>query len=428
MNNYAYIVCLSACLSFFNYGLRAQNQRGHPDRPSQNIERVLRNVAENIMQNSTFQIVNTKTSETFKESLNLPIEAGYRVQSPQNEWRYWNGVMNIGFIALGEQLNDPHIVDYAKKNVSFVFDHDVFFQKCYDAKIGGTGMDQKFRMAALDDCGAMGAGVLAVHRIDRQDRYRKYLDKAADYIINKEKRLKDGTFCRDVPAAMTVWGDDLYMSVPFLARMGTLTGDKKYFDEAARQVILFSKHLWDEYQQIYYHGWYDDIQQNGVAHWGRCNGWIIMAQVELLDQLPANHPLRQELTKLLTQQIVGLCRYQHSSGLWHQLIDKENSYLETSSSAMYTFAIAKAVNKGWLDARYAYVAALGWEGVAGKILADGQVEGICMGTGLSPTTEYYYNRPAPLSDIHGIGAVLLAGTEVMKLYKNEIPRIWGLYW
>ncbi len=423
MKRYILFIICSIAIFSFNYSLKAQ--KNHPD-PAQDIERVLKNVAGNIIQSTTFDIINTKTGETFKKSDKIPVEAGYKVKSPYNEWRYWNGVMNIGFLALGEQLNDPQYIEYAKKNVSFVFDHDTYLKKCYDAKTGNTGMEQKFRMDLLDDCGAMGAGILAVNKIDQQKRYREYLDKAAEYIMNKEKRLKDGTFCRSVPNEMTVWGDDLYMSAPFLARMGALTGEQKYFDEAAKQVILFNKHLWDDQKQLFYHGWYDDIQQNGVAHWGRCNGWIVLAQVELLEQIPVNHPKKQELIQLLTRQIVGFSRYQDVSGLWHQLIDKENTYLETSVSAIFTYAIAKAINKGWLDVRYAYVAAQGWEGVSGKILADGQVEGICAGTGISPATYYYANRPTPLNDIHGLGAILLAGCEMMKLYQNGIPRIWGL--
>ncbi len=378
------------------------------------------------MQHSTFRIVNTKTGETFENSDGLPVESGYRVESPYNEWRYWNGVMNIGFVELGEVLDDAQFTDYAKRNVSFVFDHDAFMKKCYEAKVGGTGMEQKFRMSLLDDCGAMGAGVLAVNEIDGQKRYRAYLDKAADYIMNREKRLSDGTFCRDVPYAMTVWGDDLYMSVPFLARMGSLTGERKYFDEAARQVVLFNKHLWDDRTQLFFHGWYDDISQNGVARWGRCNGWMIMAQIELLDRIPDDHPEKHELIRLLNRQITGLNRYQDASGLWHQLIDRSDTYLETSASAIFTYAIAKAINEGWLDARYAYVAAQGWEGVAGRILSDGQVEGICAGTGISPATYYYANRPTPLNDIHGLGAILLAGSEIMKLYESGIPLVWGL--
>lgn len=419
MNKLAILLSIAIMLAGFNL----QAQKKHPD-PKMDIERVLRNVAGHIIQNTTFKVIDTETGETFSESDNLPVDTKYRVESPYNAWKYWNGVMNISFINLANLLDDQQYISYVKKNVSFVFDHDEYFKKQYDAGILISEMKQKYRMHMLDDCGAMGAGVLAVQQIDPQARYRDYLDVAANYIMNKEHRLQDGTLCRTRPFEMTVWGDDLYMSVPFLARMGELTGDQKYFDEAARQVILFNKHLWDPQTRIFFHCWYDDIKQNGVAHWGRCNGWIIMAQVELLDKLPKDHPKRDELIGLLTRQIVGVSRYQNASGLWHQLIDMENTYLETSSSAMYTFAIAKAINEGWLDLRYAYIAAQGWEGVSSKVLADGQVEGICMGTALNTATYYYAYRPTPLNDLHGIGAVLLAGCEVMKLYEKGIPFNW----
>lgn len=385
----------------------------------QDIERVLRNVAGNIIENTSFKIVNTETGETYTNSENLPIEKKYRVESDYNKWNYWNGVMNIGLIALGNQLNDQTYIDYVKRNVDFVFDHDSFFSKQYEKGLATYDMMQKYRMEMLDDCGAMGAGVLAVQQIDPQTRYRNYLDKAANYIMTKEYRLEDGVFCRTGPYEMTIWGDDLYMSVPFLARMGELTGDQKYFDEAAKQVVLFNKYLWDPQERIFFHCWYNDIKQNGVAHWGRCNGWIIVAQVELLDKLPKDHPMRDKLIELLSRQIVGLSRYQSDSGLWHQLIDRESTYLETSSTAMYTYAIAKAINERWLDSRYAVIAERGWEGVTSRILADGQVEGICMGTGISAATHYYINRPTPTNDIHGLGAVILAGCEMMKLKNNK---------
>lgn len=111
-------------------------------------------------------------------------------------------------------------------------------------------------------------------------------------------------------------------------------------------------------------------------------------------------------------------------GLWHQLIDMENTYLETSATAIFTYAIAKAINEGWLDSRYAYIAAQGWEGVSSRIMADGQVEGICMGTGINTATYYYANRPTVLNDIHGLGATLLAGSEVLKLYRKGIKFNW----
>lgn len=203
---------------FFNiiiclFSFTTQGQKSHPD-PVQDIERVLRNVAGNIVQNTSFKIVNKETGETFTDSKKLPLKAGYMVESPYNEWKYWNGgVLNIGFMAMGEELKDDQYIDYAKQNVNFVFDHDTLFQKLYGSQNQKTGgMEQKFRMSLLDDVGAMAASVLAVHEIaPPQERYRKYLDSAATYVLTKEKRLEDGTYARTFPSDMTVWGGMIYI-------------------------------------------------------------------------------------------------------------------------------------------------------------------------------------------------------------------------
>ena len=85
---------------------------------------------------------------------------------------------------------------------------------------------------------------------------------------------------------------------------------------------------------------------------------------------------------LYQQQISSLVQYQSGQGLWHQLIDKNDSYLETSASAIYVFAIAHGINQGWLNARvYGPVVTLGWNALSQKINSKGQVEGTCVGTG-----------------------------------------------
>ena len=344
-------------------------KKKQPD-TKQNIERIIRNVAVNIIQNSSFKIISSKTGDTYQDSKKLPFGTKTVVESSYNKWHYRNMIMNIGFLSLGSQKRDNQCIECTKRNVTYIFVHDDFFLTQYNEGVWSIGMEQKFRMSLLDDVGVMGASVLAVHTIDPQKRFRQYLDSATTYITIREKRLEDGTFCRKTPFEMTVWADDFYNSVPFLDRMGEFTGKQKIFDEAVKQVVLSNKHFWLPHIRLFYHCWYDDIKQNGVANWGRCNGWIIMAQVELFDKLPAGHPQREELIHLPTRQIVGLSSYKDASGMWYHLIDLENTYLETLATAIFTYAI-KGINEGWLDFRYAYIATQGWEGWSGKIMADG---------------------------------------------------------
>jgi rhamnogalacturonyl hydrolase YesR len=213
---------------------------------------------------------------------------------------------------------------------------------------------------------------------------------------------------------MTLWADDLYMSVPYLARMGKLTGDNKYFDFAVKQVEQFNKYIYDPATGLYFHTFFNDENMNGVARWGRCNGWVALAQVELLNNLPADHPKRAELTKMLLRQIVGFSRYQDTSGMWHQLLDKPESYLESSVTAMYVYTVAKAVNEGWISKRFITIAQRGWDALAKKITVDGQVPDICIGTSVEEDISYYFNRPKELNDTHGLGAFLMAGAEMLR--------------
>jgi len=374
---------------------------------------VIKLVADRILKETSYQLIDTKSNEHFSELNRLP-QVGNFTMNRYNEWRYWNGVLGIAFFKMGEQLNEHKYKSYAEANLQFVFNNYNLFKKLTDEK-RLKGMEQLFRHALLDDCGAMGGFVACGYKNDNRKEYLEYLKKTADYMLNKEIKLKDGTYARTWPYDKTVWLDDLYMSISFLCRYGNITGEKKYFDFAAKQVELFTKYLYCENTGLYFHCYYDHIKQQGSAHWGRSNGWSILAQTDLLEYLPKDHPLREKLLQLFRQQIAGFSRYQSESGLWHQLLNKTDSYLETSCTAMFTYALAKGINNGWLDVAYIDVAQNGWEGIKSMITEDGLVKNICMGTGTSTSLSFYYRRPTPLNDIHGLGAVILAGLEVSRL-------------
>lgn len=385
---------------------------------NKNYEKALLKVVENVTGKNNFRFADEQFMAFYSSAYDAPEGVVLKPTSPYNDWRYWNGVLNIAMYALSDVLNNPEYKEFSQRNIAFAFDNYNYFEQHYDNEgKWNYPFGQKFILEELDDGGAMGASVIEVYRDNPQPRYKEYIDKVADHIMNKQDRLKDGTLIRTFPYKYTLWADDLYMGLSFLSRMGKITNDKSYLDYAALQVINYHNYLFDPNKKAMYHNWYSDLNRKGVALWGRANGWALVAQVDLLDNLPVDYPQRDTLISLLQKHILGIAQYQSATGLWHQLLDKTDSYLETSCSAMFTYSIARAVNKGYIDKRYSSIALKGWEGIMTKILEDGQVEGVCTGTVVSDNLADYYNRPAPLNDIHGIGTVILAGSEILRIFK-----------
>ena len=171
---------------------------------------------------------------------------------------------------------------------------------------------------------------------------------------------------------------------------------------------------------IYMHGWVESMEVHPQFHWARANGWAVMTMVELLEVLPKDHPGYPKVLAQLQAHIAGLQKYQDGTGFWHQLIDRNDTYLETSATAIYTYSIARAINRGYVDKMtYAPTVLLAWNAVASKVNDKGQVEGTCVGTGMGFDPAFYYYRPINLFAAHGYGPVLLAGAEVIALVENS---------
>jgi unsaturated rhamnogalacturonyl hydrolase len=135
---------------------------------------------------------------------------------------------------------------------------------------------------------------------------------------------------------------------------------------------------------------------------------------ELLSVLPEDHPQRAAVLAQYRVHARGLAACQGGTGLWHQLLDRNDSYLETSASAMYVYALARGINRGWLDPRaYGGVVSLGWNAVAKQVNNQGQVENTCVGTGMAFDPMFYYCRPVNVLAAHGYGPLLLAGAEMI---------------
>ena len=367
-----------------------------------------------------YECADRRTNETIKDlnaiDTNAVLKPGdFRPTS--YEW----GVTYSGMLHAGEVTGDERFTNYTKNRMHFIANSIDAFRRLYQKSPSKSNpLRQPIDPRALDDAGAMCAAMIKTLRSGGQQNLRPIIDNYAKYISTKEYRLPDGTLARNRPQRNTLWLDDLYMSVPALSQMGKLTGDKKYFDDAVRQVLQFSKRMFNKDLGIYMHGWVEGMSVHPEFHWARANGWAIMAMTALLDVLPANHPSRKAVLEQLQAHIKGLASFQTDKGLWHQLLDKNDSYLETSASAMYAYCIAKAINKGWIDKMaYSPMCLLAWNAIAGKVNERGQVEGTCVGTGMAFEPMFYYYRPTSPFAAHGYGPVLLAGAEIIQLLKNN---------
>ena len=273
----------------------------------------------------------------------------------------------------------------------------------------------------LDDSGSMCAAMIRAHRAglgSGSSSLRPWIDNYANWVSTRQFRLSDGTFARNTPMQNSVWLDDLYMSVPCLAQMGALTGDRRYLDDAAKQIVQFHSKMFVPSNGLFMHGWIQEMSPHPAFHWGRANGWAIMAMAELLTELPSNHPQRAQVLAIYRAHADGLRRVQAPSGLWHQLLDRPDSYEETSASAMFVFAIARGIRYGWLsNATYRPVVIRGWNGLTTTVNSIGQVEGTCIGTGLGWDDTFYLNRPTSVNAAHGYGPIFLAGADVINLMR-----------
>src|SRR5215213_8160094 len=274
------------------------------------------------------------------------------------EW----GVTYSGMLLAGEATGDKKYTDYTNQRMNFIAGAVPAFRSLYEQYPKNSNpLRQPVAPHALDDAGAMCAAMIKTYRLTNDKVLKPIIDNYINYISTKEYRLKDETLARNRPQKNTLWLDDLYMSVPALAQMGKLTGDQKYFDDAVKQVVQFSKRMFNKDLGIYMHGWVEGMAVHPEFHWARANGWALMAMTELLDVLPESHSGRQAVLQQLQKHIKGLSAYQSGQGFWHQLLDRSDSYLETSATAIYTYCIAKAINKGWIDAKaFAPMCLLAW--------------------------------------------------------------------
>jgi unsaturated rhamnogalacturonyl hydrolase len=381
-----------------------------------------------VVEAAPVRVINGDTGEAVTDMAKLPKSVALERTDLQIATYEW-GVTYAGMMLLSQITGDARFNQYTDERVTAIAKLAAHTRAnlppgttlaTYQRPAHGIPVRNAVLPGRLDDGGAMCAAMIKAQRTGLGAKaLQPTIDTWLTWVHKGQFRLKDGTLARNRPLPNMLWLDDLYMSVPCLAQAGKLTGDRKYYDDAAKQILQFADRMFVKDKNLFMHAWNQEMEYHPAFHWARANGWAIMAMAELLDVLPEDHPSRAKILALFKQHAQGLQANQGHAGLWHQLLDRRESYEETSASAMYVFALARGINRGWIDAAaFGPTVAIGWNAVAKKVTAKGQVEGVCVGTGVGWDPMFYMYRPVHLLAAHGYGPVLLAGAEMIELRKR----------
>lgn len=233
---------------------------------------------------------------------------------------------------------------------------------------------------------------------------RKYLDLGVSLADKQwEKTTADG-----ITEEARYWIDDMYMITMIQTQAYRATKDKKYLDRAALAAVAYLEKL-QQPNGLFFHA------PDSQYYWGRGNGWFAAGMAELLRSLPKNHPKRAKILQSYKTMMASLLKYQTADGLWRQLIDKPESWEETSGTGMFAFAMVTGVKEKWLDAKtYGPAARKAWLGLVKRIDANANLADVCVGTNKGFSVQYYIDRERETGNLHGQAPVLWTASALMR--------------
>ncbi len=306
--------------------------------------------------------------------------------------------------------------------------------------LSGISADSKYRdaMVAMGEANRWSAGPRVYHADDHcvgqtyaelyfQTRERRMIEPMRARFDEILANPREGSLEFKTPGNQDRWSwcDALFMAPPAWLRMYVATDDTRYLDLAVNHWWRTSDYLYDKEESLYYRDstYFEKREKNGAkVFWGRGNGWVMGGLVRMLQYLPANHPERPRFVKQYQDMCAKLLTCQQDDGLWRaSLLDPAGYPLkETSSSGFFAYAFAWGVNQRLLE-RKSYEPAVrkAWAALVSCVENDGKL------THVQPIGEDPRNFPDDSTEIYGVGAFLLAGSETyrMAVLENTKPVV-----
>jgi unsaturated rhamnogalacturonyl hydrolase len=363
-------------------------------------------------------------------------------------WNYEFGTLLEGMDAVWLNAADPSYFNYIQKSVDTLLGPD------------GSIPTLKPEEHQLDNI-LLGRQLLLLYRVTRSQRYLIAAKFLSDQLA-QQPREPSGGYWHKQRYPNQMWLDGLYMAEPFRAEYASISHRPEDFADITHQFVLMEQHSRDPKTGLLYHGWDESKQErwankqtgNSSEFWARGMGWYMMALVDTLDYFPAGDPGRAQLLAILQRSAVAVARYQDAkTGLWFDVLNKPNekgNYLESSAACMFVYAFAKGVRMGYLPQAFSPNAERGYKGIlshfvtAGPDITPGPTsDGVSLsstvkGSGLGGdpyrdgTFAYYIGEKVATNDPKGIGAFLLASSEMetapnTKLGRNDTVLVDGWF-
>ncbi len=258
------------------------------------------------------------------------------------------------------------LIAIGRKDLAVLFAKDAMVRQTREGRLGILGDDP-----GVTDPASSGEAVMLAWRETGEEKYKKAADDMYQYLKNKAPRTTDGIL-HHVTYAKQVWSDASFMAPPFLALMGD-------FEESVKQIEGFRKYLMDKERKAYYHIW--DEEKNEFARkklWGGGNGWTAAGIAKIINLLPdSRKDLKDKMIGYGKEVIDGCLQFMRPDGLYHDVIDDSNTFVETNLSQMLSFAIYTGLKAGWLDNSYRHKADMMRQAARATVDNYGIVQGAC---------------------------------------------------
>jgi len=346
-------------------------------------------------------------------------------------WNYELGTLLQGMDSVWLETVDPRYFNYIKASIDQLVTPD------------GAIPTLKPEEHQLDNV-LLGRQLLFLYGVTQNKRYLTAATFLHDQLA-QQPRNADGGYWHKQRYPNQMWLDGLYMAEPFRAQYAVLSHHPEDFADITHQFVLIYEHTRDPKTGLLYHGW-DASKQERWANkqtgdssevWARAVGWCMMALVDTLDYYPAGDPGRAKLITILRQEAAAVARVQdQKTGLWYDVMNRagdKGNYFESSSACMFVYAFAKGVRHGYLPPSYLENARRGYKGIVGHFVKTGPGSDVSFtgtvkasGLGGEPYRDgsyaYYVGEKVVTNDPKGVGAFLMAGTEMDYAPESTLAR------